>query len=776
LDTKSKRYRRAPFLKGLAFVLACLCLCTVVYTTLTLFNQAGGLAGEFYYGLDNAYDAAMQQHYISSNAHAQEVSRVTYTIIDILANRSMTDEQNTYLGSRVWYYGEMTPGQGDTFEPIAFSNVEGGHSLEEIAALSSHCYAYERGSIQTAPGQTRWVHQSIDGRFTLYIGFQPAYISARQHQWDALREALIPSAWTVGGCLVLYLLLSLYLTLVTGRKGGSEELHLSRLDSIYSDFLVLLLLGFIGAWAGLGVLVYDNFSYGGFTIETATIFYVILTALCVPMILALWLSLVRKIKARKLLRHTLIWTVVGGIGRLIAGFFRLIGRFFAGLFSNRHLRGYPFAKALFLRQTLFICLSCFMVFLFCIALWNYEPGPAILFIFIELALVFYYIWANNKTFQDMEKICDQAFEIYQGNMEYDPGLPDESQLAETSRHLLEVGSGMEKAMRQQLASERMKIALVTNVSHDLKTPLTSIIGYIDLLQRDEALSPESRDYVAILASKSQRLKTIIDDLFDLAKTTSGDDSGLTLEVLDLKRLTEQTLADMDDKIERSGRAVRTELPELPVFVRADGRKLYRILQNILDNALKYSLAGTRIYVSLSAAGHHARMVIKNTASYEMDFTAEEILERFVRGDRSRSTEGSGLGLSIAEGFTKALGGDLKVGIDGDQFRVELTFAISAPPRPEGEDKSDSEDEAPLPSTLRERMDLLKGKLYKPVSVVPVRVIEAPVAPPEPEPEPEPEPTPEPPPEPEKPVELRDLEDILDTLDVDEPIENEDEPE
>ena len=749
MDTRSKRYRRAPFLKGLAFVLACLCVCSVIYTTLTLFNQAGSMTGGFYYGLDNAYEAAMQPDYTAGSAFAQESSEVTYILQRALSHQSMPDEDNVFLGSRVWYYAEMTPsGRGDTFSPIAFSNTDAEHSMAGMQALSPYFYAYENGVLQTAYSQTRWYPQSTDARMTLYIAFQPAYISAQQYQWDLLREALVPAVWTVVSGLVGFLLLFLYLTLVAGRKGGSEELHLSRLDDVYSDFLLVLLLGFIGAWAGLGVLVNDNFFYDGFTIQTAIWFCVAVTVICVPMILALWLSIVRKIKAGKLLRHTLIWTIISGIGRLFVGLFRLIGRFFEGLFSSRHLRGYPFAKALFWRQCIFICLSCLMVVIFTISFFGGVGGLAILCIFLELVLVFCYIWANNRTFQDMEKICDQAFEIYQGNMEFDPGVGEDSPLGETSRHLLEVGTGMEKAMQRQLSSERMKIALVTNVSHDLKTPLTSIIGYIDLLQKDEALSPEARDYVTILANKSQRLKTIIEDLFDLAKTTSGDDSGMTLEVLDLKCLAEQTLADMEDNIARSGQAVRTELPELPVFVRADGRKLYRVIQNIMDNALKYSMPGTRIYVSLSHAGAHARMVIKNTASYEMDFTAEEILERFVRGDRSRSTEGSGLGLSIAQGFTRALGGDLKVSIDGDQFRVELTYAICTPPRPEGED---AREDGTMPATLRERMDVLKGKLYKPRADAPARVLE---------------PAPEAQPghfEPEKPVALAELESVLDTM-------------
>lgn len=225
-----------------------------------------------------------------------------------------------------------------------------------------------------------------------------------------------------------------------------------------------------------------------------------------------------------------------------------------------------------------------------------------------------------------------------------------------------------------MRSERMKINLVTNVSHDLKTPLTSIISYVDLLSREEDLSDVSRDYVRILSEKSDRLKNIVSDLFDLARSTSGDIE-TEVEELDLKKLVEQTVVDMDDSIQSSGFQIRTSLPEEPVAIRSDGKKLYRVIQNLLDNALKYSLQGTRIYVDLVEENGKASLRIKNTAGYEMNFTKDEILQRFFRGDRSRSGEGSGLGLSIAESFTRVSGGEFDLQVDGDQFNVLLKFPL-----------------------------------------------------------------------------------------------------
>ena len=249
---------------------------------------------------------------------------------------------------------------------------------------------------------------------------------------------------------------------------------------------------------------------------------------------------------------------------------------------------------------------------------------------------------------------------------------------------------MQKSVEKQMQSERMKVELVTNVSHDLKTPLTSIISYVELLSKVEDLPPEARDYVAILAQKSDRLKSLVYDLFELAKSTSGS-MEMQCEALDFHRLVEQTLAEMQERIDQSGLGLRVSLAEPPVTIWADGRKMYRVLQNIIDNALKYSLAGTRIYVDLTAQHGVALLTIKNTSGYEMDFSAEEITERFVRGDKARTAEGSGLGLSIAQSFTQACGGRLSVAIDGDQFKVFIRFDLyGTPPSVDVAPASDTE--------------------------------------------------------------------------------------
>lgn len=232
---------------------------------------------------------------------------------------------------------------------------------------------------------------------------------------------------------------------------------------------------------------------------------------------------------------------------------------------------------------------------------------------------------------------------------------------------------MQNSVDKQVKAERMKIDLVTNVSHDLKTPLTSIISYIDLLAQED-LDPASKDLVNVIQQKAERLKIMVSDVFDLAKATSRTD--VTLEDIDEVILVGQVLGDMEDKISAHGKEIRTDIQAKDAPIKADGKKLYRVLQNLIDNALKYSLEGTRIWLTLRKESGYAVLTVRNTASYEMKFSADEITERFVRGDEARTSEGSGLGLSIARSFTEACGGEFRVSIEGDVFSAEVKMPLN----------------------------------------------------------------------------------------------------
>lgn len=256
----------------------------------------------------------------------------------------------------------------------------------------------------------------------------------------------------------------------------------------------------------------------------------------------------------------------------------------------------------------------------------------------------------------------------------EPVLKPYSVFRKTEEALLSIGNNKKENMEKRLQSERMKVELITNVSHDLKTPLTSMIGCIDLLKQVEDLPKEAQDYVKLLSVKAERLRGMIQDVFDMAKAASGQE--VQMERLDMTRLIRQTAADMQDRMEESGLHYRMRLEDRELPFLGDSRKMYRVYQNLLENTLKYSMAGSRVYVEVSERDGKIRTSIKNTSDQEMDFSAEEVVERFVRGDKSRTTEGNGLGLAIARSFTEACGGSFQVTLDGDLFRVDTVFPIT----------------------------------------------------------------------------------------------------
>jgi len=276
---------------------------------------------------------------------------------------------------------------------------------------------------------------------------------------------------------------------------------------------------------------------------------------------------------------------------------------------------------------------------------------------------------KSKSYKDVGKLLHQIDVMAEGNLELETEEIDDPDIRRSSEKLCGISKNLKHIMEKQMQAERMKIDLITNVSHDLKTPLTSMVGYIDLLKKEE-LSSEAKDYVEILGVKQEQLKDMIQDIFELSKATSGTVE-LELEELDMKKLLEQTLGDMEDAITESGMVIRKRLSEEPAKFIGDSKKMYRVFQNLISNALKYSLKGTRIYIEETRVGKKIEVAVKNTSSYEMDFTEEEVLERFARADRARNTEGHGLGLAIAESFVKNMGGTFHVEIDGDQFKVTV---------------------------------------------------------------------------------------------------------
>ena len=213
----------------------------------------------------------------------------------------------------------------------------------------------------------------------------------------------------------------------------------------------------------------------------------------------------------------------------------------------------------------------------------------------------------------------------------------------------------------------MKTELITNVSHDLKTPLTSIINYIDLLKRENIEPEEARDYVNVLDNKAQRLKVLIEDLFEASKAASGA-MELNIEKIEIVQLLKQVLGENDERINENKLNLKVNIPEEKIYIKGDGKRLYRVFENLISNVVKYSLSNTRVYIDVTKEDDDVKIVMKNIAAYELNFDVNEITERFKRADEARTSEGSGLGLAIAKSIVELHGGKFDIEIDGDLFK------------------------------------------------------------------------------------------------------------
>ncbi len=239
-------------------------------------------------------------------------------------------------------------------------------------------------------------------------------------------------------------------------------------------------------------------------------------------------------------------------------------------------------------------------------------------------------------------------------------------------HINNIGSGLDSALQEKVKSERLKADLITNVSHDIKTPLTSIINYVDLLKRQKIQDPKIASYLEVLDQKSQRLKTLTEDLVEASKASSGN---LKLEItdIDLVELVQQTNGEFEERFELRRLKIISDFPDGMIIIKADGRRLWRVLENLYTNAFKYAQEGSRVYVEVAAVDGKAIFTMKNVSEKPLNISPDELTERFVRGDVARTTEGSGLGLSIARSLTQLQNGEFVITIDGDLFKAQVIF-------------------------------------------------------------------------------------------------------
>ena len=458
---------------------------------------------------------------------------------------------------------------------------------------------------------------------------------------------------TAIGSGLLAILLFVFLMAAAGHRKGADAITPRLTEKIPFDLFTAAV-----AIAGFAFLAYfdDMMDRASRSYDIVLLMILAGLLLCAAVLLALWwcMSLAVRVKTGGMIRGTLCYKLLRFLGRAVRavwGWGKMIVT----------------AIPLIWRGMLILCGAEFIGFL--ILAMSYSGAGPIgffinLFVFFPLALL---------ALISAKKLRTGASEIAKGNTAY--RIDTKYLFGEFRRHaedLNAIQSGISRAVDARLRSERMKTELITNVSHDIKTPLTSIISYVDLLSKEEIENEKAREYIEVLQRQSARLKKLTDDLVEASKASSGA-LPVTIESCDLGVMLEQTAGEYGERLAEKGLTLVVRKPEGSVPVRADARHTQRIFDNLMNNILKYALPGTRVYLELAAEDGGAAVIFRNTSSREIVQSPEELTERFVRGDAARSSEGSGLGLSIARSLAELQGGSLAVTVDGDLFKVTLRF-------------------------------------------------------------------------------------------------------
>ena len=552
------------------------------------------------------------------------------------------DETDSYIILQVW------TGNGyEEFDPTV---------LEDLTAARQYGYTYHQ-----AEESWSWSYEEDSRVHNVNLVLESAVtdpLTVEDVIWSAKEDYDGIQSWLTPAAVICLLSLSLTLALLTGllraaarRPGEDEELVLSWQDKIPFDLYlaVVAVLACIPIAAGDPIAV--NINQYGFTVQSV-VGLGVLSAAEGALVLAVLMSAARRLRAHILLRGTLCW-------RLGAA---------AVSFVRQAAAHWPMTRR--------------VVWLFLL----YLLGTVLTGLTIFLIPVYqgFVLWALCRWVRQWRTIREATGEIVGGkpetHIDTDGMYRD---LREHAGQLNDLGAAISSAVEERLRSERFKAELITNVSHDLKTPLTSIINYVDLLKKEEIQAPKAREYIEVLDRKSQRLKKLTEDLVEASKASTGSLS-VVRERLGFTQLLDQALGEYQEKFEASGLSPVLTTPDHELYVEADGRHLWRIIDNLLGNCVKYAMPGTRVYLDVKAWDGNVCLSVKNVSKDPLNVPAEQLMERFVRGDVSRSAEGSGLGLSIARSLTELQGGVFRLDIDGDLFKAVVTFPECRDREPQAE--------------------------------------------------------------------------------------------
>lgn len=457
-------------------------------------------------------------------------------------------------------------------------------------------------------------------------------------------------------CTALTVLILLYLIVSIGHKKGTKGIATSDFDKI-----PLEIIGFIGICIiGLVfILLAQEVDTTEFELIISLLFTVYFTIFIVGIII--FDTIIKRIKSRTFWKTTLV-------GKIVIILLKPIHKFEKFMEEVRGTSKY-FSNAI-TKFIVFVCVEVFLAFIVFILFNSSEP---FIFLLLEFILVAFFVQRMVKAIVNYDKIEKKLKEMYEGDnqtqLDKNQFLPVFNQ---SITYLNDISNGLENAIQDRMKSERLKTELITNVSHDIKTPLTSIINYVDLIKQENIQNEKVKEYIEILDNKSQRLKKLIEDLVEASKVSTGNVK-LNLEKINIVELINQAVGEFEDKFESKGLDIVINSNENEIFIFADSRYMYRIIENLFSNISKYALQNSRVYIDIQKVDDKVYIKMKNISKDKLNIPAEELMQRFVRGDKSRTTEGSGLGISIAQNLTEIQNGKFNLIIDGDLFKTELEF-------------------------------------------------------------------------------------------------------
>ncbi len=459
----------------------------------------------------------------------------------------------------------------------------------------------------------------------IFVGYTENYLHNASNEWTEKKTASMNKFYYLLVYVTIFFLSLFYLIVTAGRDSFKDKIvHMHPIDKLYVDINIILLLALTGIWF---VVVNEVQYYLG---AVGWVFYSV-TLPFVAIFVILLLSMIRHMKNKTFFNHSVVYIT-----------FRWLYQFVKDIYDSG---------------------SVGMKIVIVVILYPFITVATLYFFPITIGVA---VWLALKQVKNFNKIQDGAKLMKEGNLQHYIGIDGKGELAKLASNINGINEGFKQAVHNELKNERMKTELITNVSHDIRTPLTSLITYTDLL-KTETDPKKIKEYIEVLDQKSERLKVLTDDLFAAAKASSGD-IPVDLQEIDIVALVNQGIGEVSEHISAKNLAFKCNYPEEKMYVSADGKLLWRSIENILSNIFNYALEGSRVYIDITHKGDGTLISFKNISKYELNITEEELMERFKRGDESRSGHGSGLGLSIAKSLIENQNGKFDIKIDGDLFK------------------------------------------------------------------------------------------------------------